>query len=163
MISSKDANKILSEGKQIEIFAKLFNEKYNTDYFVGQPLPQNSITDRELLSKSSNYPKLFIQLKEVKEFDTSYFTKQIMGSAKVFDNNIFKLLIPLIKEANIKYGNSATDIILVLNVGVSEEWLKDFICQYTIPFSIFKGIYCISLPSNLNPNGYIFPLKELVN
>ena len=73
----------------------------------------------------------------------------------------------LAKKADIKYstltkieddyGTSADGVILVLDVGVSETWLKDFEVPEIVKKMNFDGIYCFS---SLIQN-FIFPLKEI--
>ena len=151
-----------AEGIQSKIFVKLFNEKYGTDYRINLPEEEYSIVDRRAISYSGKYPELKIQLKEIMELDRSDFTKSIFGeNIEVFDTNIFKLLNPAIKKIEKKYGSSAKDIILVLNIGVSEDWLRDWITNNPIGNTNFKGIYCLCLPSNICLDGFIFPLKEI--
>lgn len=151
-----------AEGRQIEVFLRLLNEKHNTDYEVGPPEDENSIVDRKGISKSGNHKNLNIQIKDVKKLDTSYFTESIMGKGvHVFDTNIFNLLTPALQEIDKKYGKSAEDIILVLNTGASESWMVDYEIPEWLEHTHFRGIYSLSLPSSEDPKGYIFALKQI--
>ena len=150
-----------AEKNQIQVFATLFNDKYETDYVVGPPELQNSITDRRLISSSGKYSYLNIQIKEIVELDATLFTKEIMGNVKVRDTNIFKLLTPALNKIEKKYGKNAEGITLVLNVGVDRSWMEDYVPPEGIKTSSFNGIYCMGLPTHKGSQGYIFSLKEI--
>lgn len=155
-------NKEEAEGRRIAVFAKLLNQKIDADYEIGPVVKQNSIIDRELISVSGKYETLVVQLKDVIDLDTSAFKQSIMGDTKVFDSNIFTLLTPALKKIEEKYGGSAEDVVLVLSVGVSENWVRDYEIPPALANSSFKGIYCLGLPSSDCPEGYIFPFKEII-
>jgi hypothetical protein len=157
------SNKEKAEGNQVGAFLRLFNQKYKVDYDLGPVEVQNSIIDRRGISQSGRWPELKVQIKDIKKRDTSPFTQSIMGKETlVFDVNVFTHLTPTIRNIEEGYRGGAKGIVLVLIVGVSEDWMKD----YPIPSEIigqtdFEGIYCLGLPSNISPSGYIFPLKEI--
>jgi len=158
ILNKKNYDKEQSEGLRLEVFIDLFNKKYHTDYEIGPVEIQNSIVDRKAISSSKKWKELKIQLKDVKEFDIRPFTKNIMSEgSRVFDLNIFRLLTPFLKKIEDDYGTSADGVILVLDVGVSETWLKDFEVPEIVKKMNFDGIYCFS---SLIQN-FIFPLKEI--
>jgi len=163
MANKRVADRERAEGLRLEIFLKLFNGRYKTDYVICPPGPENSITDRKAISRAGEWPEMILQHKELKERDTKLFTEKIFWKeVVVFDLNIFKLLTPKLLEIEKKYGTGAKDVVLVLDIGVSEDWMKD----YEIPKDFmaqthFKAIYCFGLPSNIAPGGFLFPLKEI--
>lgn len=156
------SDKEKAEGNQIEVFLRLFNEKYKTDYDLGPVEIENSIIDRRGISQSGKLPELKIQLKDTKKRDTSLFTQNIMDKdALVFDLNIFQHLTPMLQEVERGYSGGAKGIILVLSVGVSEDWMRDYEIPPEVSQTDFEAIYCFGLPSSICPSGYIFPLKEI--
>jgi len=156
------SNKERAEGNQIKVFLRLFNEKYKTDYELGPVEEENSIIDRRGLSRSGKWSELKMQLKDTKKRDTSPFTQSIMGkNTLVFDLNIFQHLTPMLKEVERSYRGGAKGIILVLSVGVSEGWMRDYEIPPEVSQTDFEAIYCFGLPSSICPVGYIFPLKEI--
>ena len=155
-----NSNKERAEARQLEIFTNLYNQKYGTDYVIGPVEIQNSIVDRMAISPSKKWKNFEIQIKEVIELDTTEFTKSIMGKdVKVFDSNIFKLLTPRLEKIEKKYGESANGTVLVLSVGVSESWLRDYELPDVINQIQFEGVYCLGLPSSLNISGFIYSMK----
>jgi hypothetical protein len=156
------SNKEKAEGNQIEVFLRLFNEKYKTDYYLGPVEVENSIVDRRGISRSGKWPELKIQLKDTKKRDTSPFTQSIMGkNTLVFDLNIFQHLTPMLQDVEKGYRGGAKGITLVFNVGVSEDWMRDYEIPPEVSQTDFEAIYCFGLPSSVCPAGYIFPLKEI--
>lgn len=154
---AQNQDKEQSEEKAIKVFIDMFNIKYRTDYEVGPAENQNSIVDRKAISRSKKHKELLIQLKSIREFDDRPFTRSIMGkNVRVFDSNIFRLLTPFL-EILFKKKFSANGIVLVLDVGVPESWLKDYCLPGVISKMNFDGVYCFS---TMYPS-YIFVFKEL--
>jgi D-alanine-D-alanine ligase len=65
-----------TEGLQLEVFIRLFNEQYKTDFLIRSPGPQNSITDRSAISSTRKWPEMILQLKDLKERDKKPFTEK---------------------------------------------------------------------------------------
>lgn len=170
-ITSNKQSQEKYEAQTAELFLDLFNKQHGTDYKVGPAEPQQSIVDRRGISSSGKYEDLKLQFKRVKKWDIKTVkkfrqaqNKKSKTNVKAFDLNIFKHLHPTIKKAHTKYKDhwQVSDIVLVLEVSATEEWMRHWKKQTKEDFSAypFKGIYCIPEPSATSDT-YLFPLKEV--
>lgn len=159
MINNNEKKELI-EGSQLFIFVKLYNTYHKTDYVLKEPAIQASIVDREMQSIQNKRDVKIIQLKSVTHFDKDTFKET---GLKMMDRNIFNLLVPEFKKIQEHYGDirssNTKDVILVLEIGVSEEWVRDFIIPDEVKNSNFQEIYVLGLPSNLCSEGYIYKLK----
>lgn len=151
------------------IFLELFNLEYGTDYQAGPAENQESIIDRRGVSRSGRYSDLKIQLKEVRKWDKNFVIElrdelpaRSHKDVKAFDSNIFSYLGTQIESACKQYKNSPeiSNVTLVLEIGVTKDWLIDWVAEYCTKIQEypFMGVYCLSKASNLN-KAYIYPIK----
>lgn len=151
-MSQRNEDKEAGEGMRLQRFVELYNKRYGSDFVIEGPENQNSIVDRRATSKDGKYQTISLQDAEVKHF----IPQKQDTDARIFDLSIYEYLTQAALKKEASYGGkSAGDIILVLTVGVPENWFEDYAIPEVIKDSGFLGIYCLGLPY-----GYIRVLKE---